>query len=259
MRPVILTNAFRRPRATRLFSCIDICSATNVYACVEELVGIIHHKLEAVPLMLPTLHDRETMFSLLDHVDGIILPGAASNIHPSRYGESPEEIPQTFDEEHDEADLALIRAARQKGLPFLGICRAMQAMNLAFGGTLHQTLPTGKINHMCGAPCEGHNDEPLYMHDVSIEKEGLLGRILKEKTASVNSVHEQGIHEMGKGLYAEAIAEDGLVEAISCPEASSFFLGVQWHPEAMPEHPVSMKIFSAFKTAVNDRFAARNK
>jgi len=259
MRPLILTNAFRRPRGTRLSSGVKVSEDTNVYACVEEMVDVIVHVLGASPLLLPTLHDEETVAALLEHVDGILLPGAVSNIHPKNYGEAPDASPQIFDEAHDRLDIFLIRKAREMGIPFLGICRAMQAMNVAFGGSLQHGISSQKIDHLCSDPCDGHEDAPAFMHAIKLAPNGLLSRILGDGLHVVNSLHEQALATLGEGLNVEARAEDGIIEAISIPHASAFFLGVQWHPEALYSHPVSQKIFSAFKTDVERRHNKRNR
>lgn len=258
MRPLVLTNAFRRPRGTRLTSGVTVSADTNVYACVEELVEVIVNVVGASPLMLPSLNDPESVAALLDQVDGILLPGAASNIHPTRYGEHPIAKPQIFDEAHDTTDIFLIQQARKKGIPFLGICRSTQAMNVAFGGSLHQDIgPLSKVDHRCSNPCDGHDDARQFMHPIKVNPTGVLAKILPEEPLLVNSMHGQAVNRLGDGLVIEAWAEDGIIEAISCPNSENFFLGVQWHPEAMPDHPVSQKIFSSFRAAVERHYSQR--
>jgi putative glutamine amidotransferase len=252
MRPLILTNAFRRPRGTRSGKEVNVSETSDVYACIEELVDVITGPLGAVPLMLPTVPDEETMAALLDLVDGILLPGAVSNIDPASYGEAA--VPgQMFDAVHDRVDFFLIAEARRRGLPFLGLCRAMQAMNIVFGGTLVQSIPSGGIDHQCSYPCEGMSSKPEFMHSIDLPDEGMLAKLLGTSSVMINSLHEQAIGRLGSGLAAEAISPDGVIEAISWPGAP-FFLGVQWHPEAMPDHPVSYALFSGFQAAVQARF-----
>jgi putative glutamine amidotransferase len=257
MQPLILTNAFRRPRATRLSSGVKLSEDTNVYACVEEMVDVIHDELRASPLLLPTLFDPEAVTRLLQHVDGIFLPGAVSNIHPSHYGAEVEPWPQVFDRQHDDVDMFLVRQARDLGIPFFGICRSMQAMNLVFGGTLNQHLEEkGPIDHACSNPCNGQDDSPGYMHDIVIEPGGLFARHFSTNVV-VNSMHEQAIDRLGSGLKIEARALDGVIEAISWPGAPNFFVAVQWHPEALPKHAVSQKLFGAFSVDIEKRLHGR--
>ncbi len=258
MRPIVLTNAFRRPRGSRTSVGVTVSEDTNVYACVEELIDIIFNEVGASPIMLPTLHDKESVERLAEHIDGVLLPGAISNIHPRCYHEPWAERPQTFDEAHDATDIFLVDLAKTRGLPFFGICRSMQAMNIAFGGSLQQNI-NGKssIDHKCSYPCDGRTDSPEYMHEARVESGGVLANVFRCARVSVNSMHEQAVGRLGDGLRIEARADDGVIEAISWPESPNFFVGVQWHPEAMPRHEVSQKLFSAFGEDVQKRFRRR--
>jgi putative glutamine amidotransferase len=259
MRPIVLTNAFRRPRGIRSWQGLALCNKTHVYACIEDIVDVIHQDVEAMPLLLPTTHDRATARQLLAQVDGIILPGGYSNIHPRRYGAEPHERPQIFDEAHDDTDLFLIKTAVELGIPLLGICRGMQGINVAFGGSLDQDIKQGgRLDHFCSVATNGTNLQPGHAHGIALQREGLLADILRNEAHTVvNSLHEQGIDRLGEGLVAEAMADDGVVEAISCPAAKGFLLGVQWHPERVPENPVSHRIFAAFGAAVRQHYDQR--
>ena len=258
MKPIVLTTAFLRPRATRLSSGVSLSEDTNVFACVEEMVSVIREEINASPILLPASFDPESTIELLRHVDGIMLPGAASNIHPSHYGQNADGSPQTFDVKHDEMDMFLIQQARKMGIPFFGICRAMQAVNVAFGGTLQQQLKKhGGIDHSCSNPCDGHNDAPDFMHEVLADRGGVFSSYFPTRRIPVNSMHEQAVDRLGSGLKVEARATDGVIEAISCLEAQNFFVAVQWHPEALPKHPVSQKLFEAFRAEVETHFEAR--
>ena len=258
MQPIVLSNAFRRPRATRLSSRVTLSETTNVYACVEEVVGVIRDELGATPLLLPTTFDPDSLMALLKPVDGILLPGAASNIHPQTYGAEIEPVPQTFDTDHDATDIFLARAALKMSIPFFGICRGFQAINVAMGGSLRQSLPANSIDHECSAPCEGFKDDPAFMHPLQIEEGGILASLFKEPRIQVNSLHEQALDHLGEGLRVEARAPDGLVEAISATTPHPFFLGVQWHPEALPKHAVSQALFGLFKEKIRERQKRRS-
>ena len=260
MQPIVLTNAFLRPRATRTSSKVLLSENTNVYACVEELVDVIRCEFDATPLLLPTSFDEESLSGILARVDGIFLPGAVSNLHPSSYGRTPIATPQVFDTAHDTTDFFLVRKAHELQIPFFGICRAMQAMNVAFGGTLTQELdPDRSIDHKCSNPCEGHDDSEKYMHRALIEQGGMLSELFSNKEIWINSMHEQAIDTLGRGIKVEALSPDGVIEAISYSQNDVFFLGVQWHPEALPKHCVSQALFSGFRKAVMSRFDARQK
>ncbi len=257
MQPIILTNAFRRPRGTRTSRGVTVCERTNVYACIEEMVAVIREDLRASPLLLPTTFDPESVAGLLRQIDGLFLPGAVSNIHPSAYGEEVVREGQSFDLSHDETDLFLVRKAQEMGIPFFGICRSMQAMNVAFGGTLSQKTEAKGIDHSCSDPCDGHDDAPIYMHEARVEEGGLLAPHFPDRVIAVNSMHEQAIDRLGRGLRVEARAPDGIIEAISLERSPVFFAAFQWHPEAMPKNPVSQKLFALFQKDVQRRFEAR--
>ena len=136
----------------------------------------------------------------------------------------------------------------------------MQAMNIAFGGSLHQRVDNqNNIDHMCSDPCDGHIDAPAYMHDICVEEGGIFAQLFSAKTLSINSIHEQALNKLGDGIKIEATAPDGVIEAISYPAAPTFFVAVQWHPEAQPKHTVSQTLFNAFRRAVERRFQQRHK
>jgi gamma-glutamyl-gamma-aminobutyrate hydrolase PuuD len=175
------------------------------------------------PLLVPPSVDgvEET----LDALDGLIFTGG-SDLDPALYGE--ESHPETFGVHRlrDDAELALLRAALDRDLPVLGICRGIQVLNVALGGDLHQHVPE-LVGH------DGHKHDPpgeFVEHDVAIEPGSRLAGVLGEQTR-VKSHHHQGIRRLAPGLAAAARAEDGLVEAIEAPE-KRFAVGVLWHPEA---------------------------
>ena len=175
------------------------------------------------PLLVPPSDDgvEET----LDALDGIIFSGG-SDLDPGHYGE--EAHPETFGihAERDRSELELMRAALERDMPVLGICRGIQVLNVARGGKLHQHLPE-IVGH------EGHKNNPpgqFIDHDVSIEPETKLEQILGERHA-VKSHHHQGLDAVGEGLRVSAHAEDGTIEGIEDP-LRRFALGVLWHPEA---------------------------
>jgi putative glutamine amidotransferase len=257
LQPLILSTAHRRPRATQLPHGILLAKA-EVFACVSEVVETVIRKLGATCVLLPTLHDKETALGLLDSCDGVLLPGSVHDLDPSCYGESPDANYHVIDPTHDETDLFLVRAAAQRKIPFLGICRGMQAMNVAFGGGLIQKIRGTGIDHYCGLPCDGRRNDPPFVHPVTVKQGGALAKILDGcGPLAVNSMHNQAAKEIGEGLVIEAEAPDGIVEALSYPAAETFFMGVQWHPECAAENPASVRLFDAFRQAVHRHKAAR--
>jgi putative glutamine amidotransferase len=183
----------------------------------------------ALPLQLPYLADAA---AALDVADGVLL-GFGSDIDPARYGGAPHPAMTPHSARRDAFELELARAALDAGLPVLGICRGMQGLNIARGGTLVQHLPD--------VTALGHRQRhDLYepTHPVTVEADSLLDRLGGAREPDVNSFHHQAVARLGAGLEVAAHAPDGIVEAVWDP-AASFSLGVQWHPETLthvPEH-----------------------
>jgi putative glutamine amidotransferase len=200
----------------------------------------------ALSVMIPPI--GEAQLALLDRIDGLLVPGSPSNVHPSHYGEDESLTPDKHDPARDATTLPLIRAAVARGLPVLAICRGIQELNVALGGTLHQNvhdLP-GRRDHRGG---KGPLDVAYGpKHRVTVS--GSLARIVGADTITVNSIHSQAIDRPGEGLTVEAYAEDGTIEAVSAICSPGFVLGLQWHPEwRFAEHPASVAIFHAFGEA----------
>lgn len=256
MKPVIVSTAIIRPFGAYTADGAQMFPGKSVYATVNDVVSVVTGPLDSTSMLLPTTFDRPTMEAMLDHVDGIFLPGGFSNLHPSLYGEEPNGMSQIFDPAHDQTDMFLARTALAKNIPFLGVCRGHQALNLALGGKMHQKVPASITDHLCGLKGLGSLYTPETTHEVSLARDGLLQGIFGIETLRVNSLHTQAVKEAGAGLRIEARAPDGVIEAVSCP-AASFMLGLQWHPEYMPQHPHSQTVFRAFRQAVYQHMTAR--
>lgn len=209
-----------------------------------------------LPVQLPTLPEPLDPAPLLDAASGVLITGARSNVHPSLYGEAETEVAAPFDPLRDRTSLPLIRAAVERGLPLLAICRGIQELNVAFGGTLHPALHDieGRLDHR-STPQDDVDAWFGLRHEVEIADGGLLAPVLGRRIV-VNSVHRQGIRTLGDGLRVEATAADGTIEAVSIPSAATFALGVQWHPEhfAGRDEP-STAIFRLYADAVRGRAA----
>jgi putative glutamine amidotransferase len=189
---------------------------------------------------------------LLGSVDGLLMTGSPSNVAPKRYGGTAPRDGVLQDERRDATSLELLKAAVETGVPVLSICRGFQELNVAFGGTLHQHVHEveGRSDH------REDKTAPLDVqygpaHAVQITDGGLLARILSERRIEVNSLHSQGIDRLASRLHADAVADDGQIEAVSMPGARSFVLGVQWHPEwEWAKNAASRAIFAAFGDAL---------
>jgi putative glutamine amidotransferase len=195
----------------------------------------------ALPVLLPPVRGVERAVTRLD---GLIISGGP-DIQPDRYGQQAGPRTTIVRPERDEAEIALFRSALAARMPVLGICRGMQLINAALGGTLIQHLPD-VVGH------EGHSPTPGTMaeHKVTIGGSGsrsLLAEILGEGTHLVPTHHHQGIDRLGRGLVATAWAEDGTVEGLEL--AGQFVLGVQWHPEAGDDLTLLRALVEAAATA----------
>ena len=212
----------------------------------------------ALPLMFASTPEITDVGALLDTVDGILLTGARANVHPSRFGCEPHPKHEPYDDARDAVALALAEACVARGVPILGICRGLQEMNVAFGGSLHPEIREipGRMNHRMPRLENGeiHPDPKVIFadrHAVHFVEDGVFARLYGCDTIRVNSLHGQGVLEPGKRVVVEGTAEDGTVEAIRIAEAPAFALGVQWHAEYDPQtNPINRKLFEAFGEAL---------
>lgn len=223
----------------------------NNLRAITEVAG-------ALPLMFAGNSSLTDIQDLLDTVDGVLLTGARANVHPSHFNTEPNPKHEPYDEDRDAVALPLIRACVERGLPIFGICRGFQEMNVAAGGSLHpeiRELP-GRMNHRMPRLENGeiHPDMEVVFadrHDVRLVPGGTFARIFGRDVIRVNSLHGQGVLELGEQVVAEGIAEDGTIEAIRFKDAREFALGVQWHAEHDPQtNPVNRALFQAFGDAV---------
>jgi putative glutamine amidotransferase len=215
---------------------------------------------KAVPVLLPSVGDLTNILPVLDRVDGVVLSGARSNVHPSCYGVEPAPEYEPYDEARDATTLPLIREAIARGIPLFAICRGYQELNVALGGSLHTEIHEidGRFDHR--SPVSNSNDVKYGLrHLVKMAGEGCIGQILGEDDVSVNSLHRQGIAEISSRLKIEATAADGTIEAVSVIDSKSFAVGVQWHPEYwVREDTASARLFQAFGAACRAYASARN-
>jgi putative glutamine amidotransferase len=220
---------------------------------LEERMALALARAGAVPVLLPDLKDEAGTDALLDVVDGIALAGGA-DVSPLSYGAAPLRPEWSGDKVRDEYEIRLIRRAAERGMPVLGVCRGIQVLNVALGGTLWQDI---------GTQVEGalvHRDWQRYDetgHAISIDADSWIARVYAgASTLDVNSVHHQGIRDLAPVLRATAWAPDGIIEAAECIDARRFFVGVQWHPEWLEAERVATDRTAAGRTAGDAIFAA---
>jgi putative glutamine amidotransferase len=182
-----------------------------------------------VPIILSPLLAASHAARALDGLEALLLTGG-EDIHPACYGAEPSPHLHPPSRERDRFELALFAAARQRELPILGICRGVQLINVALGGSLYQDLPTerpGLVHHDPDAAREART------HAVRLEGGSRAAVALGVREVTVNSIHHQAVRRVASGLVASGWSEDGLVEAVESPAGSPWLLGVQWHPEEM--------------------------
>jgi putative glutamine amidotransferase len=202
------------------------------HAVEEHYLTAVIDAMGGIPVIIPALAEQLDQHALLQRLDGLVLTGGVSNIEPSRYGHIAEQSDCARDPQRDATNFGLIPRAIALGLPILGICRGLQELNVALGGTLHQRvqLVPGKMDHREPA-VDALEQQYGPAHPVTLQPGGVLAGLSEQREIIVNSLHGQGIDRLADGLRVEALAADGLIEAVSLPSAAAFTVAVQWHPE----------------------------
>jgi putative glutamine amidotransferase len=197
-----------------------------------------------VPLHMPLIPHTEFVKTVVSRLDGVLLPGSASDVDPLRYGREPHAKLGTVHPLRDETDLLVLKEAEERRLPLLAICYGMQVWNVFRGGSLIQDIASevpSALKHEQGAPRERRS------HRVTFHPESLPARLVGEESGVVNSHHHQALEQIGQDLHATAWSSDGLVEAVEDMRSGRWSLGVQWHPEmGWEKDKLSEGIFSAF-------------
>jgi putative glutamine amidotransferase len=214
-------------------------SVTETYVQALAMAG-------ALPVMVPLGLPEESLSAIQNLLDGVIFTGGG-DLDPACYGETPRLPLDNVDPERDRVEIYLARSAAKHGMPFLGVCRGLQTINVAHGGTLYQDVLAerpGAMKHACfeSAP------RTHLAHPIEVAPGSLIAQILNGSEPRVNSGHHQGVRELGTGLQATAFAPDGLIEAFELAD-HPFGLAVQWHPEWLTHLPEMATIFKAFVNA----------
>lgn len=191
-----------------------------------------------IPMIVPPFTDTEMLYPILEKADGILFPGG-EDIDPSYFGEDPHEKLGIIRPEIDKFSILCAEYAFSKNIPVLGICRGLQVLNVARGGSLYQDISQRdetNIKHL------QDYDRSYLLHSIHIDKESLLYKILGEEKTGVNTMHHQSINQLGKSLKVSAYAPDGIIEAIENTDGS--LIAVQWHPEELlASSPIMNNLF----------------
>lgn len=219
------------------------------YSVLADRYALAVTQLGLQPVLYP-MAQAEDIPCLLPLVDGVLLTGSPSNVEATHFGATALAT-DLLDPRRDQLTMHLVREALAKDVPLFGVCRGLQEMNVALGGSLHQSVhgEPGMLDHRepAGEPLEVQFAE---RHDVLLEPGTRFAEWAGGTRARVNSLHGQGIRRLGEGLVAEARAPDGLVEGVRVQGASAFAYGVQWHPEwRHQQHPFYQRTLEAFAAA----------
>jgi putative glutamine amidotransferase len=208
-----------------------------------------------VPVVLPPAGDERSAEAVIQSLDGLLLSGG-SDLNPGYYGEEPvPELGITIPE-RDAFEMALVGLALRRGMPIFGICRGMQVLNVALGGTLYQDLPSQWERDLL----KHRQDTPKWQptHEVKVREASYIAEVMGRELVKVNSYHHQGIKTLAEGLVATGRSSDGVIEAVEAEDVSErWLLGVQWHAEAMRgAGPQQESLFEAHVSAA-ERHALR--
>lgn len=219
----------------------------SAYVRALESVGL-------VPVVVPPSASPDSALRVLDVVAGLVLSGG-EDVDPSRYGAAPHPELGPINCARDDTELALLGRARELGTPTLAICRGIQVVNVALGGTLVQDLPSERQ----GTAAHDVDDErDSRVHGVRIDPDSHLASILGAQSLGVNSIHHQAVDRLGEAMRINARADDGTVEGVESDDPNWWMVGVQWHPEELtttPE-PWDRRLFAAFAAACRARVSS---
>ncbi|HET9426712.1 MAG TPA: gamma-glutamyl-gamma-aminobutyrate hydrolase family protein [Gemmatimonadaceae bacterium] len=200
-----------------------------------------------IPLLVPPM-TGESAPSILDAVQGLVLTGG-EDIDPAYFGAERHPATGPANELRDECELALAREAARRGMPTLAICRGVQVLNVALGGTLVQDIPS-EVSKTIQHQAKGERGQRV--HDVAINPGSRLGQIVGSAAIRTNSFHHQSVERVAPGLEITATSSDGVIEAVECADRAWWAVGVQWHPEELTKTPEDWdrRLFSAFAESV---------
>ncbi len=217
---------------------------------------------DCVPMVIPSFAEALHFDTVLDAIDGLLLTGGLANVEPHHYGGPPFPDDEVIDPARDATVLPLIRACIDRGIPVFGICRGIQEMNVALGGTLHYRvhLLPDRLDHRMRRDTEDMELRYAPRHSITLSEGGYLSSLIADRTIMVNTLHGQAVDRPASGMEIEALAEDETIEAIRLTGARSFTVGVQWHAEwKIQENELARRLFEEFGSAARASALQRGK
>jgi putative glutamine amidotransferase len=238
MKPVILITSYFVEKNRIEGASVYGNKKQDLAMCVFDYIYAVE-RAGGVPIVAPSIDDLEATSRMFEIADGILFSGG-EDVHPKYYKEEIIEDNVTIVEKRDSFELSLAALALKSNKPLLGICRGMQLLNVAAGGSLHQDLKTNITHTLANIP------KDRKVHHIEIVSNTKLHRICNERRKEVNSFHHQGVKDLANMYIPTAYAEDGIIEAFEM-EGDRFLVGVQWHPEMLHErYPEELAIFKEF-------------
>lgn len=233
----------------------------RVHATGERNVHSLLKMVDCIPVLLPPVGSAMDVGELVSRMDGFVLTGGRANVEPHHYDGPEFPADELIDPGRDAVVLPLVRACIAARVPVFGICRGIQEINVALGGSLHYRIHelSGKHDHRRPRR-EDITAEEIYRlkHMVKLTAGGLFQSLTGQDEMMVNSLHGQGVDRLGAGLVVEATSPDGVIEGLRYNDDAQFIVGVQWHAEWQPEtHTLSGALYAAFGRAARSRAARR--
>jgi putative glutamine amidotransferase len=244
-------------------ACLINDEGRRIHRVGDKYVDAVYDASGCAAVLVPAMGDRHDFKTLIDRLDGILLTGGASNVEPFHYDGQPSRRGTLHDSRRDHTTLPLIRQAVEADVPVFAVCRGIQELNVALGGTLHQLIHElpGKTDHRMDRKLPS-SERFVPRHTINITPGGVLHDLTGGAVnAIVNSAHAQAIDKPAERLSVEALSEDGVIECVSVKGSNTFSIGVQWHPEhpLAIKTPLSITLFKAFGEACRSRERARRE
>lgn len=228
--------------------------SASKYGLAKASVGEAYlqaiYQTGACPVMIPPGMPEEIFNDLFPRLDGILFTGGG-DIHPSAYGEPSHPVIKEIDEDRDRMELSLLEKSMKNGLPFLGVCRGLQLINVGMGGTLYADIASQHSQALKHDFYPGWPRNHL-AHEVAVDTQSRLAKISGSHQFMVNSLHHQAVRQLAPGLIATAHSPDGLVEALEVKD-HPFGVAVQWHPEWLTEDAAMRALFGALVEAAREK------